>query len=98
MKIEMKKYFLLLFLLLFYNNTAIAQGPPEPPCSCCTELEPEDPSQPSEEYTACVNECLAGNDPCVPIDSAHILLFFAGISLGVLIVNKNRITKNNMHN
>lgn len=90
MKFEMKKFFLLLLLILFYTNTAIAQGPPAPPCDCCTDLEPTDPTQePSQAYTDCVNECLAGEDPCMPINSSLIFLFVAGISIGFYSINKS---------
>ena len=96
MKIEMKKFFLLLLLILFYTNATVAQGgPPTPPCDCCTDLEPTDPTQePSPAYTDCVNECLAGEDPCVPINSSIIVLLLAGISLGAFHVNKKKISKN----
>lgn len=92
MKFEMKKFFLLLLLILFYTNAAFAQGGPSgPPCDCCTDLEPEEGEPPSPAYTQCVNECLDGTAPCVPIDSSSALLLFTGISLGFLFVNKKRI-------
>ncbi len=92
MKIEIKKkFFLILFLSLCYVSPASAQGgPPAPPCSCCTDLEPTDPTQPSQAYTDCINDCLAGNEPCLPIDSSIVILLLAGASLGFIIVNKKR--------
>ena len=95
MKIDMKKFFLVLLLSLFCIIPAFAQGPPAPPCDCCVGLEPEEGEAPDPAYTNCINECLAGEDPCVPINASITLLLIAGISLGLYVVKNNKATNKN---
>jgi hypothetical protein len=97
MKIDMKKFFLVLLLSLFCIIPAFAQGtseppPPPTPCVCCEDLDVD-----SQAYADCAAECLAGEDPCVPINASITLLLIAGISLGLYVVkNKKATNKNNV--
>lgn len=94
MKIEMKKYFIL-FIFLFNINAAFADPPaPEDPCPCCEELIDEDTGLPipgqEVAYADCNNACLAGENPCAPIDSNILILFILGASLGIFKVYQNK--------
>ena len=97
MKIEMKKFFLLLLLMLFYTNATVAQGPPPPPddsCSACVQHLVWDSANNEWIYTPEYTECAATACPGLPINSSITVLLLAGISLGILHVNKRKLSNN----
>lgn len=97
MKIEMKKY-LILFVFFFNLNLGFAQSLPEPTppgaCPCCDDFIDENTGSPfpgsETDYANCESECTAGNNPCVPIDSAILVLVVLGASLGIFKVYQNK--------
>lgn len=91
----MKNYFLL-FVLLFSINLSFGQNPggSDPFCPCCEDMIDENTGLPNPgleaDYIACTNECNAGNNPCVPIDTALFVLIILGASLGLYKVHQNK--------
>jgi|GEM_PF-5734835 len=90
----MKRY-LILLAFLFSINLSFAQPNPGNTCPCCEEnfIDPNTsepyPGQ-EDEYLDCTNDCTAGNNPCVPIDSGILILLALGTSFGIFKVYKNK--------